>query len=143
MSRLENDIKTINLIISNLDNFSSRAERLLKEKRNGYPDFFDQYCDYLCYLKELHFETKEIKEHIQKAPKIPTSEFPFWKLMIILPLFLYLYIFQFYLIFFIWVFIIGGIALYFFINERRRRKMNQIMVFNSRLIDLLEKSSIV
>ena len=138
-SKVENDVKAINLIISNLSNFSSKAERLLKGKAKGYPDFFDQYRDYLNYLQSLYFETKEITELIHKAPKIPSSGFSLLKLTVILPFFLYLYVIQFYLIFLIWIPIIGGIALYFFINERRKHKMDEILVFNSRLVELLDK----
>jgi hypothetical protein len=137
MNAVEKDVKTVNLIISNLEDFSSKADRLLMGKTKGYPDFFDRYSEYLTYLRSLHFEKNEINQLIQNAPKIPAPGFSFIKLLFILPLFLYLYLIQIYLLIFIWIPIAGGIGFYFFINERKKHTMDEILIFNSRLLDLL------
>jgi len=137
----EKDIHALNLIISNLQNFSSKADSLLmrKSKSISYPDFFDQYREYIQYLKSLDFEANEITDLLKSTPNIPRIGFSLLKLLILMPFFLYLVIIHIYLLLLIWIPILIGVAVYFFINERRKYKMSEIITFNSRLINLLQE----
>jgi hypothetical protein len=138
---IEKDLPAVNLIISNLQNFSSKADSLLigKSKTISYPDFFDQYREYMMYLKSLDFETKEITELLSNAPKIPETGFSLVKLMVIIPFVLCVFAIQIYLLlYFILVPLLMVAGIFFFIEVRRKHKMSEIVTFNSRLINLLQ-----
>ena len=138
---IEKDIYALNLIINNLQNFLSKADSLLvgKSKTISYPDFFDQYREYIAYLKSLDFEVCEITDLLSNSPKIPNTGFSLMKLLIIMPFFLYLYIIQIYLLLFIWIPVLIASVVYFIIREKRKCKMSEIITFNSRLIHLLQE----
>ncbi|HSY62219.1 MAG TPA: hypothetical protein VK796_10100 [Cytophaga sp.] len=138
---IEKDTVTLYLVISNLKNFSSKADSLQagKSKTISYPDFFDQYREYIVYLKSLDFERKEITELLSNAPKIPTTGFSLMKLMIIIPFVLCLFAIQIYLLmYFILVPLLMIAGIFFFTEVRRKCKMSEIITFNSRLVNLLQ-----